>query len=78
LTRVSVRPARWVMRQRQSAPSPPSGCIGELREVFEHPYFANDETRRTVMLASVQSKFDGENRYPWDHYFEIPIGEYLR
>jgi SAM-dependent methyltransferase len=68
------------MRRAPTAPVPPPANIGDLQEIFEHPYFlgADRETRRAVMLASAASKHDGENRYPWDHYFEIPIDPYLR
>jgi SAM-dependent methyltransferase len=68
------------MRQRTAAPVAPSASVGDLQEVFEHPYFvgADHETRKAVMLASAQSKYEGELRYPWDQYFEIPITTLLR
>src|SRR5262245_38794998 len=80
MQRLPVRLARWLMRRAPAAPVPPPKNIGDLQEIFEHPYFlgADSETRRKVMMASAASKYDGENRYPWDHYFEIPIEPYLR
>jgi SAM-dependent methyltransferase len=77
--RLSTGIARRAMALRSTVPSPPPYAIGDLQEVFAHPYFqdGNSATRAAVMQASSQSKFDGENAYPWDNYFEMPLLPWL-
>jgi SAM-dependent methyltransferase len=75
----TVKWARRAMELRPVAPPPPTEIVGDLQEVFDHPYFLNaDETARaSVRRASSESKYAGEKLYPWDHYFEHPIATFL-
>lgn len=72
--------ARWTMERASTRPLAPPAHIGDLQEVFDHPYYVHGDeaTRQAVRSSSCSSKFAGENAYPWDNYFEVPLDPYLR
>lgn len=72
---VSIRVAKWAMKQWEAFPIPPGETVGECSEIFHHPKFtdASADERRTIMAQSAASKYQSELAYPWDHYFGMDL-----
>jgi 2-polyprenyl-3-methyl-5-hydroxy-6-metoxy-1,4-benzoquinol methylase len=71
--------ARWVLTRFERFPVPPTQSVGDLQEVFNHPAFteASPGQKLEIMARSSESKYRGEQEYPWDHYFECNVAPWL-
>jgi 2-polyprenyl-3-methyl-5-hydroxy-6-metoxy-1,4-benzoquinol methylase len=76
----TVQIAKAVMKLTPVYPDSPEQKIGGLQEIFRHDAFVNgsDETRKRMMWASSEAKYQDEIDHPWDEYFEIDLAPWLR
>lgn len=67
------------MKRFEIAPDISDANIEEKREIFRHSMFidASAEKQNEIMLRSSESKYQSEKHYPWDHYFDIGLRQFL-